>query len=689
MEATGGSASGTTGETPPVAALGPESAPHAPATAASGAAAPIRPAFLDELSGAHYARLARCLVLSGNVDDLFPNVGAGPRYVGLDRLLREAFHNARYPTTGQAVRFLVLALRSDGLVFATDDDRQVLLDVLATLRPPNDDLADQLRTILREAARERSSSLVTLTLVAELLRLAARIRKRKIRVPPIAVTIDHADTLLPSGDVARMPPLDRESVKVFADLLRDDEIWAEAETADVYPDVVLLMASAAAELNQRVSTLPKVVRIDVPAPDEATRLAFLRDRLAARASSGDGPLPDGYTVEALSVDSKGLTLRALDDLVTAAQRDPATYRIDRAAVVTAVNRVLQDRLGSIINVVYPDHSMADVVGFRGLRRRLTQLRRRFDDPDRAPAGITVVGPNGAGKTFILEAFAADTQRTVITLSQIRSEWYGKTDVFAEQFEKGISAFGRILVLVDEAHVAFGSIHSRDTHETEARLTRHIIQMIDDLYLRSRVVWALITTRPDLLDPDFVRSGRCSVFVPIFDPEGDDLTDFAAMVEQRLVKAGVTFSPEEHALFVDKSKGFSAGDFREFSDDFADERSFDPGPLVGRLPDRLDAVVGGARPRARGADPACRAQLRLAGAPPRAPQGRPQGRAARAPRRAAAPLPVGRRPAGPSSPSAGSAKPSPPRGQPLDGRHRDATMRPRGGGGGRDAGIDGA
>ena len=42
----------------------------------------------------------------------------------------------------------------------------------------------------------------------------------------------------------------------------------------------------------------------------------------------------------------------------------------------------------------------------------------------------------------------------------------------------------------------------------------MIQMIDDLPNRSRVVWALITTRPDLLDPDFVRSGRCSLFVPI-------------------------------------------------------------------------------------------------------------------------------------------------------------------------------
>ena len=561
------------------AAPGTAGAPSADAPSPGAPSAPARPSFLDELSGAHYARLARCIVLSGNVDDLFANPGEGPRWVGLDRLLRESFHHARYPTTGQAVRFLVLTLRSDGVVFASEEDRRILVELTSRLKVPHEDLSVQLTTILRETAKERSSSLVTLTLVAELLRLAARIRDVGVRVPPIAVLIDHADTLIPAGDVSRMPPLDREAIKVFADLLRDDEIWAEAETAQVYPDVVVLIAAAKAELNGRVAALPKVVGVDVPAPDEATRLAFLRERLGRAAPGGATSVVGDYPVESLAVDAKGLTLRALDDLVTAAQRDPATYKLDRAAVITAVNRVLQDRLGTIINVVYPDHSMDDVVGFRALRRRLTQLRRRFDDPDRAPAGITVVGPNGAGKTFILEAFAADTERTVITLSQIRSEWYGKTDVFAEMFERGISAFGRILVLVDEAHVAFGSIHSRDTHETEARLTRHIIQMIDDLGHRSRIVWALITTRPDLLDPDFVRSGRCSVFVPIFDPEGEDLTDFATMVERRLAKAGVTFTPEEHALFVERSKGFSAGDFREFSDDFADERAFDPSRLL--------------------------------------------------------------------------------------------------------------
>jgi hypothetical protein len=548
--------------------------PADPAERASAVALP-RPAFLDELSRSHYARLARCIVLTGNVDDLFVGVSPdGPRYVGLERLLRDAFHRARYPTTGREIRFIVLTLRSDGIAFAADEDRLVLADLVTQLAPPHDDLGAQLVTILREVGRERSSGLVTVTLVAELLRLVARIRRRGVRVPPIAAILDHAETLLPAGDTARMAPLDRESVKVFADLLRDDEIWAEAETADAYPDVLLLLAPAAAELNARIAGLPKVATVSVPTPDEATRSAFLRDRIAAPGARPVA-LEAGYTLESLGRDSRGLTLRALDDLVTGAQRDPDTYRLDRAAVVAAVNRVLQDRLGSIIRVVYPDHTMADVVGFTGLKQRLVQLRRRFDDPERAPAGITVVGPNGAGKTFILEAFAAETERTVITLAQVRSEWYGKTDVFAEMFERGVSAFGRILVLVDEAHVAFGSIHARDTHETEARLTRHIIQMIDDLGHRSRIVWALITTRPDLLDPDFVRAGRCSVFVPIFDPEGDDVDAFAAWIERRLAKAGVVLSAEERALFRARSPGFSAGDFREFADDFADERAFDP------------------------------------------------------------------------------------------------------------------
>ena len=546
--------------------------------------ASARPAFLDELSRAHHARLARCIILSGNINDLFPHPdGDAVRFVALDALLRHAFWHARYPTTGAEVRFIVASLRSDGIAFASERDRATLAGLADALRAEQPDLAADLATILKEAATERASSLVTLTLVAELLRLVSRVRARGVPVRPLVVVVDQAESLLPAGDAPHLAPLDREAVKVFSDLLRDDGIWAEAETADVYPDVIVLLTATAAELNRKIAPLPKTVHVTVPLPDEATRAAFVRSRLAGLGAPFVELAP-GYALERFVADARGLTVRALDDLLTAARRDPSAFSIDRAAIVGAVNTILQERLGPIIKLVDPDHGMEEVVGFRRLKARLAALRRRFDDPDRAPAGITVVGPNGSGKTFMLEAFARDTDRTVITLSQIRSEWYGKTDVFAEMFEAGVAAFGRILILVDEAHVAFGSIHSRDTHETEARLTRHMIQMIDDLSYRSRIVWALITTRPDLLDPDFVRAGRCSLFVPVFDPEGDDAREFAAFVVRRLAKAGIRLTAAERGLLTARTAGFSAGDYREFADDFADERAFDRSVTLARFLD---------------------------------------------------------------------------------------------------------
>jgi SpoVK/Ycf46/Vps4 family AAA+-type ATPase len=160
------------------------------------------------------------------------------------------------------------------------------------------------------------------------------------------------------------------------------------------------------------------------------------------------------------------------------------------------------------------------------------------------------------------------------LAGIRSEWYGKTDAFTEMFRETIAAFGRIIVVVDEAHVAFGSIHSPGVHETERRLTGNIIQIMDDEALRSKVFWALMTTRPDLLDPDIVRRGRCSLFIPVFDPEGEDAEEFLRWMLARFEKRGIVLSPEEVELVRQRSKLFSAGDYREFIADFIAERRLD-------------------------------------------------------------------------------------------------------------------
>jgi hypothetical protein len=102
-------------------------------------------------------------------------------------------------------------------------------------------------------------------------------------------------------------------------------------------------------------------------------------------------------------------------------------------------------------------------------------------------------------------------------------WFGGTDKLFELFHHQIRRFGNILVLVDEADVKFGSVNSRDTHETERRLTGGIFELIGDKRMLGKVVWALMTARPERLDPDV--KDRTPYMVPIFDLEGEERVAF--------------------------------------------------------------------------------------------------------------------------------------------------------------------
>lgn len=535
-----------------------------------------RPGFIEALSEAHYAGLARCVVLTGNVDDLFPvDLDGSLQFVSLERALHHALTHARYPKRGASERFLVVALKSDGLRFPHADDAAEIREVLPSFFGVT--LPEQASTTgpsavphMATAGGPRATPLESLAALGDLLRASAEVRRRGGTVRPIAAIVDHADALFPTRDLGSLSADDRQGLTYFCDLLRDERLWADGETAEVRSDFLVLLSPTAAEINRKILTLPKTTHVEIPLPDVEARRAFVGAKSEAQPITFDYP---GSTdpAEDLVQDARGLSIRALDDAITRAHRSGSP--VGRAAVVSQVNATLQARLGSVIKIVYPDHGMADVVGFRKLKLRLIQLKRRIDNPARAPAGMTVVGPNGSGKTFICEAFAADTGRVAVTFSQIRSQWFGQTDAFAEMFESALSVFGRIVVLVDEAHAAFGSIHDRDTHETEARLTRHIIQMMDNESNRSNIFWALMTTRPDLLDPDIVRRGRCSLFVPIFDPEGEEAGDFIQWMLGRFARDGVHLSDADVALLRERSAGFSAGDYREFSTDFLDEREF--------------------------------------------------------------------------------------------------------------------
>ena len=128
---------------------------------------------------------------------------------------------------------------------------------------------------------------------------------------------------------------------------------------------------------------------------------------------------------------------------------------------------------------------------------------------------------------------------VLVLKNIRSQWFGQTDVIFERLRRVLLALAKVIIFVDEADTQFGGVGA-DTHETERRLTGKLQAMMSDSELRGRVAWLLITARIHQLSPDIRRPGRVGdLIIPILDPEGPDREEFLRWTVKGSIAAELT------------------------------------------------------------------------------------------------------------------------------------------------------
>jgi SpoVK/Ycf46/Vps4 family AAA+-type ATPase len=147
----------------------------------------------------------------------------------------------------------------------------------------------------------------------------------------------------------------------------------------------------------------------------------------------------------------------------------------------------------------------------------------------ALSGCIVTGPIGGGKSFLFDATAGEVGIPVLVLKNIRSQWFGQTDVIFERIRRAVSAIEQVIIVVDEADTQFGGVDA-NAHETERRLTGKVQQMMSDPKLKGKVTWVLMTARIHLLSPDIRRPGRGGdLIIPVLDPEGEDRLDFIKWV----------------------------------------------------------------------------------------------------------------------------------------------------------------
>ena len=168
----------------------------------------------------------------------------------------------------------------------------------------------------------------------------------------------------------------------------------------------------------------------------------------------------------------------------------------------------------------------DVVGMEEVKDKLQDVIQQFKQAEKFKAwnikpikGILFYGPSGTGKSYIAEAFANEIEAEFFPLStaDIMSKYLGESGKairakFEEARKKELS-----IIYIDEIDaIAAKRDGSENSKERNATLNELLVQMASPL--NDNIIMIFATNMLDLLDPAFLRSGRCDFKLEVSLPD---------------------------------------------------------------------------------------------------------------------------------------------------------------------------
>jgi AAA+ superfamily predicted ATPase len=464
-------------------------------------------------------------LLHGNVRDLVPVPRNGKtEFVSLHEFLREALFGKRD---------LVLTYdRGGGITFADTDMQSDFRRALAGY--------DSFHGTSYSQGLPRNPDSV-LNMLESYLRV--RVSDRKT----IAVILDFAETIAPAGDGSGMGSEDRNSIVIL-------KRWAQNLSVLRADVTICLIAENLSELNQGIVQNPGVAAIRIPHPDESERLEFIRAQL------NDTALPPGSDVSdvALSKLTAGLKRVQLQSLICYAyeNRLPLTVKF----LMARKKELIEAESGGLLEFVQSRYDLSTVAGHELAKKKLrdTASALRAGRTDTLPMGYVICGPVGTGKTFLITCFAGEVGIPAVMLKNFRSMWQGVTEGNLERVLHLLKAMSPIVVIVDEADAQLGDRSSSGDSGVGNRVFAQIAQFMGNTELRGKVMWFLLTCRPDLLPVDLKRQGRAEEHIALFYPDTDEerLARWRAM--QKKTGAQIS-SPEADKFFLERGVTLSGAD----------------------------------------------------------------------------------------------------------------------------------
>jgi AAA+ superfamily predicted ATPase len=338
----------------------------------------------------------------------------------------------------------------------------------------------------------------------------------------LALIMDQASYLFPSGEPGRL------NLQVSSQLVTMLN-WAMSPHVKRLNMAFVMVDEKLADLSDRLTGNPHVATIEVPLPDESAREPFIS--LATTADAGSIQEFSDFGVAELAKLTAGISLTDLNVLIQSARE--SGKRLDASAFRALKKRLLERQCHGLLEFIEPRWTLDTVVGHDAAKARLREdaalLKRGALDS--LPMGYLLCGPVGTGKSFLAQCVSGEIGVPCVVLKNFRSKYVGETEGNLERVLSVLRAMGPVVVVVDEADAALGSREADGDSGTSSRVFAMIAAQMGDTQYRGRIIWMLLTARPDLLPIDLKRQGRAEVHIPLFYP-----TDEAEIREMFVILA---------------------------------------------------------------------------------------------------------------------------------------------------------
>lgn len=443
------------------------------------------PQWARELAKKYLSRSLNQFILHGNIHDLVPVKSKSQTdYQKLKHFLSEEFFGAR--------DILVFYDRASGIYFRDADSQRDFSRALSGL----DSYAGT------EYAKRLPKDPVGVFSVLEQY-FRSRIDQKK----SIALIVDFAETIIPTNETSNAGTEDRNSL-VYLLKWAHDPLFLAADFT------IVLLTENLSDINHNLIQNPFTSDIRIPLPDEEQRLNYLKQEYDTEEFDQISEIAKPVMAQMTA----GLGFLKLKNILASTEQN--SEKITWASLSDIKKNLIEAEAYGLLEFVHTRFTLDSVAGHAQVKRHLRDAATALKQGRRdvLPMGYLVCGPVGTGKTFLVTCFSGEVGIPMVKLKNFRSQWQGVTEGNLEKILNLLKAMAPVAVMIDEADAALGDRNASGDSGVSSRVFSQIATFMSNAENRGRIIWFLMTARPDLMPVDLKRQGRAEEHIALFPPD---------------------------------------------------------------------------------------------------------------------------------------------------------------------------